>query len=390
MAMLPFFRKGQASAKPAIPHAAEPTKTVAPRPEARHSAAPAVIAPPQPPKPPANNGIQVYETGLQLAPEIEEAVMLYANDRAGEACAALNRFILDHPDSKDSLAWHLLFDLYEVTGQRRPFEDLAMDYAVCFESSPPTWRPIRQSGAEKNAARHPTFVFGPNLSPQDKPRLAHFRQECETADTVALDFSKTSVPDDDAYALLMLKTLSGLVATDKQVRLLGGEAFVVRLNASRAAGRLTESTWLLLLLLLQLQAKGDEFDQVALEYAVHFEISPPSYNPPKQVSNEATGANIDPAPAGERFPMRGLLGAGSASVFESLRAFAAPLKRVEIDLSQVTRIDFAVVGLLMDSVMSLAQAGKQIAFEGGNGMVNLLLQVIGVGQFAAIRHEVRK
>jgi anti-anti-sigma regulatory factor len=394
MAMFSFFRKGQAHAKPVIPNDVKPARSIATE---RAVSPPPVVAPPAPPPPPEqaqktpdNTGIQVLEMEVLLAPEIEQAVMHYANGRTGEATATLNRYILDHPNTIDTQPWCLLFDIYEITGQRRPFEDLAVDFAVRFERSPPTWSTVQPVETGKAASRHPTFAFGPNLSPQDKAGLEHFHQECETAETVVLDFSKTPVPGDDAYARLMLDNLTRSVAKGKEVHLVGGEAFVVRLNASRAVGHLTESTWLLLLMLLQLQARHHEFDEVAVEYAIRYEISPPSYTAPKRISTLPEALALEPSPTGHTFPMKGVLGAGSTSVFEELRTFATPLPRVEVDLSQVIRIDFAIVGLLMDTVMGLAQAGKQVVFRGGNSMVNLLLQMLGVGQFATIQQETLK
>lgn len=415
--MFSFFRKGHAPAKPTIPHSdnltrpegkpgtvGKPAATNAPagaRPTAQSSAkpvaeprveaAPAVPEPPAMPQQPAANGIQVHEMELQLAPEIEEAAMLYANGLTGEATAALHRYILDHPESRDPQPWYLLFDLYEITGQRQPFEELAVDFAVRLERSPPTWRRALPAESGKNAPKHPTFAFGPDLSPQDKARLDHFHLECAAAETAALDFRKTPVPGDDGYARTMLDSLTRVVGMGKEVRLTGGDAFVVRLNASRSVGQLTEATWLLLLMMLQLLGKADEFDEVALEYAIRFEMSPPSYTPPKHIASEPEEpADSEPEPSDHTFPLHGVLGSGSSEAFKRLAAFAAPLNAVEIDLSQVSRVDFAVVGLLMDTVMSMTQAGKRVAFRGGNGMVNLFLQMVGVSQFATIQHEVRK
>ncbi len=389
--MFSFFRKGQAHTKPVIPNDGKPPYAIAETgPASAPPAAPPVAPPPEAQaRPPSSTGIQVHEMELLLAPEIEQAVMLYANGQTGAATAALNRYILDHPNNIDSQPWGLLFDIYEITGQRRSFEDLAVDYAVRFERSPPTWTTAAQLETGQHASRHPTFAFGPNLSPQDKAGLEHFHQECKSADMVVLDFSRTPVPDDDAYARLMLESLTR-VAKGKEVHLVGGDAFVVRLNASRAVGQLAESTWLLLLMLLQQEGRQDEFDQVAVEYAVRYEISPPSYNPPRHAATPSEAMTPAPSQTGDAFPMRGVLGSGSSSVFEELRQFAAPLPRVEIDLTQVSRIDFAIVGLLMDTVMALAQAGKQVTFRGGNSMVNLLLQMLGVGQFATIQQEIRK
>jgi ABC-type transporter Mla MlaB component len=392
--MFSFFRKAQTGAKPVIPNDVKLSEAVEGASPIPSTAMAKIPSPDSEAKQvnhsTADDGIQVYEMELQTDPAIEEAVMLYANGQTGAATAALNRYILDHTDCRDSQPWLLLFDIYEATGQRLPFDDLAVDYAVRFEHSPPTWRSVQSAVTDKTAQKHPTFTFGPTIAPQDKPRLEHFYQECELADTATLDFSKTPVPGDDSYARQILETLSRVIAMGKEVQMVGGEAFVVRLNASRIAGVLTESTWLLLLMLLQLQAKRYEFEEVAVGFAIQFEISPPSYTPPKHISMEPGTPEPELTPKGHTFPLKGLLGPNSTNVFNDLREFAEPLSVIEIDLSQVTRIDFSIIGLLMDTIMSPALAGKRILFRGGNTMVNLLLQMIGIEHFATIQQEKRK
>lgn len=69
---------------------------------------------------PRESTIQVSEIGGQLPPWIEEAVILYATGKTGEATAALNRHILDHPDERDMAPWLMLFDIHE-TNHRRAF-----------------------------------------------------------------------------------------------------------------------------------------------------------------------------------------------------------------------------------------------------------------------------
>lgn len=400
--MFTFFRKDKG--KPVVPDSKKsvsspasntPVRPAPPRPDRSPTAA-AEPAPPRPAAPPSpaqtvsmNDGVMVQELDVQLAPAVEDAVMFYANGRTGEATAALNRYILDNPDSRDPQPWRMLFDIYEVTGQRQPFEDLAMDFAVRFERSPPTWRPAQASSSTGNAASIPTFAFGAGLSPQDKVRLEHFLKECESADSVALDFQKTPIPANEAYARTILDCLSRIATGGKAIRLTGSESFVVRLNATRTGGQLNETLWLLLLMLLQLQGKADDFEAAALDYAVRFEISPPSYSAPKRVSAEPESAGAI-GPSGLVFPMRGLIGPGAANIFSELRQFAAPIPLVEIDLGEVGRIDFSVVGLLMETVMNLVQAGKQVVFKDGNEMVCLLLQLVGVGQIATILPKIRK
>ncbi len=384
--MFSFFRKGKATAKPAT--AAKPRATT-------HAPPPPAKAEPKPAPPKAEaieaGGIQVYESDLQLSAELEQAVMFYANGRVGEATTTLNRFLLNHPDSRDLLPWRMLFDIYEATGQVQPFEDLSLDFAVRFERSPPAWRGISAQDVTQAAAREPLFAFGAALSPQDKARLEHFLEECAATDTVALDFSKTPVPTNEAHARIMLDALSRLVAQGKRVRIVGGEAFLVRLGAFRADGRLSEPAWLLLLLVLQTLGKADAFEAAAVDFAVSFEISPPSYTPPRMpLAEAAPPAEAALCPRGQVFPLSGVLGAGSLGVFEALRQFAKPLDQVEIDLGQVARLDFSIVGMFMDTLIGLNQAGKKVVLREGNEMVNLLLRMVGANQYASLLTRVRK
>ena len=225
--MFDFFRKDKGSHKPVVPDA--PATLVA-KPAA---GGPSTLSGPTL-SGPTGAGMLVEECEFAMAPEVEEAVVLYASGQTGEATAALNRFILNNPGSRDPLPWRLLFDIHEVTGQHQTFEDLALDYAVRFEQSPPTWRDLSAAPGGAAGGEHPVFAFGPGLSPQDRAGLEHFLRASATADTAVLDFNKTPVPDNDAYARTLLDCVSRLAVAGKPLLLHGGEAFVVRLNASRA------------------------------------------------------------------------------------------------------------------------------------------------------------
>ncbi|UUZ51275.1 hypothetical protein LP420_18365 [Massilia sp. B-10] len=46
--------------------------------------------------------------------------------------------------------WWMLFDLYQVMGRQDEFDNVAIDYASQFETSPPTWAPPVVPGAEES------------------------------------------------------------------------------------------------------------------------------------------------------------------------------------------------------------------------------------------------
>lgn len=331
-------------------------------------------------------GIEVQEAVGGLAPELEEAAVLYANGKVGETAALLNRYLLDHPDSRDPLPWYMLFDLYEASGQAAPFEDAAVDFAVKFERSPPTWSPRNRPQAASQPA--PVMVYGEKYGSLERVKQGRFFQDAELAPHVRLDFSKTQSPDEET-AIALLGDILRLNDMKKPIELIGGPGFAVRLDAARQGGRLTESGWFLLMAVLQLLGKQEDFENIAVDYAVGFEVSPPSYTPPLEIPVRGGGGSGPAVATGPSFPLSGAIVPGNEGQFLALKRFAADKQQVEVDLSQVSRIDFAVIGLLLETLIEISQAGCKVVFKEGNELVNTLLQLVGVNQFATVLGRAR-
>lgn len=334
-----------------------------------------------------DSGIEVQEAVGGLPPELEEAAVLYANGKVGETAALLNRYLLDQPDNRDPLPWYMLFDLYEASDQAAHFEDAAVDFAVKFERSPPTWTSRDKPKSSPQAA--PVMVYGEKYGSLERVKQPRFFQEAQNAPYVRLDYSKTQCPDEDT-ARALLNDIVQLNDLKKPVELLGGPGFAVRLDAARQGGRLTESGWFLLMAVLQLLGKEEDFENLAVDYAVAFEVSPPSYTPPLPLPNRSakTGTEAPTAP-GTTFQLTGAIVPGNEGQFLALKEFAKGRKQVEIDLSQVIRIDFAIVGLLLETLIEISQSGCKVLFKEGNELVNTLLQIVGVNQFAMVLGRTR-
>lgn len=335
----------------------------------------------------ASGGIEVQEAMGGLAPELEEAAVLYANGKIGETATLLNRFLLDHRDNHDPLPWYMLFDLYEVSDQSAPFEDAAVDFAVKFERSPPTWTPHDKPKTVSQPA--PLMTYGEKYGSLERVKQARFFHDAEHAPYVRLDLSKTLAPDEET-AHAILNDIVRLDEMRKPVELIGGPGFAVRLDAARQGERLTESGWFLLLAVLQLLGKEDDFDNAAVDYAVAFEVSPPSYTPPRPLpSKNGKTMTLAATTQDTAFRLTGVIGPGSEAQFKDLKDYAQGRKQVEIDLSQVTRIDFSVVGLLLESLIAVSGAGSKILFKEGNELVNTLLHIVGASQFAVVLGRTR-
>lgn len=333
-------------------------------------------------------GIEVQESGGGLVPEFEEAAVLYANGKVGEAAALLNRYLLDHPENRDPLPWYMLFDLYEASNQPEPFEDAAVDFAVKFERSPPTWAPRGQLKVASQPV--PLMSFGEKFGNIDRVKLQRFMQEARTAPFVRIDVSKCTAPDEEV-ARTLFDCLAQIDRIGKPVELIGGAGFAVRMAAAHQGGRLGEAGWLLWLSALRLLGKKADFEDTAVGYAVAYELSPPSYVPPLALPGRG-GETPGEEHAGKTervFSLSGIIGPGSEIQLSALARFAESRKQIDIDLAQVTRIDFAAVGLLLETLINLAQGDRKIQFIEGNEMVNTLLNIVGASQFAAVHGRTR-
>lgn len=335
----------------------------------------------------AGAGIEVHEAMGGLPPELEEAAVLYANGKIGETATLLNRYLLDHRDNHDPLPWYMLFDLYELSDQSAPFEDAAVEFAVKFERSPPTWTPRDKPKVASQPA--PLMTYGEKYGTLERVKLARFFQEAALAAYVRLDVSKTLAPDEET-ACAILSDILRLHEMHKPVELIGGPGFAVRLDAARQGGRLTESGWFLLLAVLQLLGREEDFENAAVDYAMTFEVSPPSYTTPRPLpAKHGTTAQAATAAPEIAFKLIGQIGPGSESQFKKLKQYAEGRTQVEIDLSQVSRIDFSVVGLLLETLIDISGSGAKILFKEGNELVNTLLHIVGASQFAAVLGRTR-
>ena len=235
----------------------------------------------------------------------------------------------------------------------------------------------------------PLMTFGEKFGNIERVKLQRFMQEAREAPFVRVEVSKCPAPDEEV-ARVMFDVLAQIDNWRKPVELIGGPGFAVRLGAAHQGERLGEAGWLLWLSTLRLLGKEADFEDTAVGYAVAFEVSPPSYTPPLTlpVRGEAAGAARTSGTEGV-FPMSGIIGPGAESQLSELTRFAEGRKQIDIELSQVTRIDFAAVGLLLETLINLAQGDRKIQFVEGNEMVNTLLKIVGANQFAAVLGRTR-
>ncbi len=139
------------------------------------------------------SGIVVEETSGAPQSQVDEAAILYASGQADMAENMLKGVLA----TGDRRAWHMLFDLYCIQNREKEFEQLALDYAVRFETSPPVWQRTNGNGAAKPQQAQTTSLELPGLL--DKKATATLRDglaEVDKKSTVRIDFSRIEMVDE--------------------------------------------------------------------------------------------------------------------------------------------------------------------------------------------------
>lgn len=117
--------------------------------------------------------------------------------------------------------WLLLLELYQHLFDQAAFEDAAVNYAITFEVSPPSWEPPKVKPGKGAAGAEPAATEDCALEGSiiggDESAFAALRVRADTRDDVVVDVSRLRRMDFVAAANLM-NVVTALVSARKTVR----------------------------------------------------------------------------------------------------------------------------------------------------------------------------
>ncbi|MGB4066361.1 MAG: hypothetical protein WBK19_21250 [Azonexus sp.] len=326
-------------------------------------------------------GIDVNHDDDPLQACVEQVVVLYANGQDGAARSLLETFVRSYHGREGRRFWLLLFDLLQATGERAAFEKLGADYAEACEMSPPTWSQHSPAANQSNGAVGPHKIFLQGvLTAEGALPVTQFAKLIEQKAQVTVDCTKL-IGCDDEVAGQLADLLSRARKTRLSVVLSGTDVFIDRLNSRMVAGDIAhEPSWRLLLELLQRHGTQDAFEERAVDYAVTFELSPPSWEPRGAVAAPAVSA-VTARPADDAHYLSGEL---KGCRFDELVAVIEGAEQPILDFSGVRRLDFVSAGQLVNRLAPYKAAGRDIVIRSPNHLVAELMAVVGLNKQARI------
>lgn len=342
---------------------------------------------------PQQQAIEVAQANPGLCAVLENAALMFASGQAPAARALLEQGVVaDHETRQSPLAWLALFDVLQRAGDRAAFEQHALSYSVQFERSAPMWE---ERGAPRAQAAVPAgyIAVSGRLTGESGAQVEGLRRAiAKKVAQARLDLGSVA-GFDDGGALLLAEALAQARKARLALAIERAQKLSAALDAAVAQGREGGAgAWLLSLELMQWRHDQPAFEDRAVEYAVAFEVSPPSWEPPPAPAKADVPVAGDPADAGDLAPdaevlhLSGVLAGPSPPQLARLQEFAHGRQVVPLEMGAVERIDFVCAGALLNVVSRIEAQRKAVQIVGATPIIRALLLLIGLPP----RHFVKK
>ena len=354
-------------------------------------------------------------------PDLEEAAILFAHgDMDGARTRLLEQLVqvlsteaVD--EEKAAVLWHAVLDLCRATGDEEAFEPLAIDYAEHFGRSAPLWSSM------------PERMGMPALHGAARPHTSkrQFQWSCPSMLTVgavtALRAAQADAPQPwsmswlrlqsvDEAALTPLAQLLDVWSNSQGQFVMSDAGKLLQLLAQRTPvgdNATSAAWWALRMAVLRMVDRMDDYEQVALDYCVTYEVSPPSWVEPQchcvvqeegeadvSILQEASLQSVHALAQGVVPVLKaGTMQGGLAGVIEGdpqawLDALTAQAQRgqvLEVGCENLIRLDFVAAGGLLNWAADMQNQGYILRFTQLHQLVAVFFHVIGIQEHATVQ-----
>ena len=348
---------------------------------------------------------------------IEEASIRFAHgDDAGCEAILLQALAPDSPSNGHDDTWLALLDFYRATGDAEKFVAAGTRYAQRMKRNPPEWVSFRALASTARAAEPtPSLAAVPSDDADwaSPPRLARegllglTRALAAAGPAWRLDWSRLEAIDADAAGPLRA-LLTHWADSTVQLRFGNGERLLEVLAAATPANERSVDAvwWQLHMAALRVMHRADEFELLALNYCITYEVSPPPWEDPKgdyapldveviEARPVYDGFSIAPMDSGSgRLPppedpdhstLSGELAGESLPTWQRLDAELADAQTPIVSCAALVRIDFAAAGTMLNWVTDHHGRGHDVQLVDVHRLVAAFFDVIGIADHASVK-----
>jgi ABC-type transporter Mla MlaB component len=357
-------------------------------------------------------------------PELEEAAIRFANgDDEGAEAGLLDALSDKGTRSKHLETWMTLFDLYRATGEAERFERAAIDFASRFGRSAPQWFSMPalidtlSSRDEASVGLQPAHWSSPSTVGVQTLAVLNAALGRSTQPW-RLDWSRLTTIEPAALNPLF-KLFQTWASQTVQLRFMGADRLEELLEkATPSNDKSVEALWWRLRMeALRLMGRSEDFELVALNYCVTYEVSPPSWESAR-CEYRPLGADGGYLPGhtivgtlSTNSAMNSLSGGASEFHATTMDSQQAPVSAVELSGSilgdatgwveqleaklgsadlivvscpRLVRVDFSAAGTLLNWVTARQAEGRTVQFTDVHRLVASFFSVIGIAESSRV------
>jgi len=344
---------------------------------------------------------------------IDEAAICFArNDDAGSEAVLLQTIASGGPGADHDDSWRALFDLYRATGEIEKFERMHLLYEQRFGRRGPQWISFRLLARDALASRSPPairqvaapwpgngWICSSHLT---REGLGEMMKVLGVAGPVwELDWHALSSIDPAAVAPLKALFVHW-GSTGVQLRFAGEAALLSALAAVTLTNdRSTEVVWWELhMAVLRAMHEADNFELVALNYCLTYEVSPPPWEDPYcsyasfdshsvgpsslTLFSDIVGSGGSISREFKHAMLTGDLSGTSFTALDRLDADLAASGELVISCAGLVRMDFMAIEKLLGWVKVREARGECIEFIRVHRLIAAFFKVAGIAELARI------
>ncbi len=370
------------------------------------------------PEPAAASKFAVEVSELVHDPELDEAVIAFANADFEHCEQSLTTLCRLHGPRRDHAeTWHVLFDLYRATGQQAKFEALVPDYVNLFGRSPPQWFSLPKLVADAAAEERPDtrgvqgdvgWISPPVLDDEGVARLRSATLQLPLP--WVLDWQALERVEIGA-AVHLQQLLRQWAPQPLDMRWLGADRLFAALQEAAPTGvrDADPAFWMARLEALRLVNRPDQFDETAIDYCVTYEVSPPSWErarcavrcvgsghsttaPPLSIVSEVGSSFLESRLTDDAHgaqvatvELAGQLAGDIASTLQQLDRRLGEDRLVTVSCARLIRVDFIAAGDLLNWVLAKQVEQRSVTFAEAHRLVALFFGAMGINEHARVQ-----
>ena len=370
---------------------------------------------PEPSEPAQSAPATVEESALSVLETcLRDAALHHAEGELKEAQQLLEDMLADatlEPEAAESLTFSL-FDVYRVSGQQDRFEALALDYANRYGRSPGEWFSLAElagSVISENAAPESSFS---ELAQETTWRCPAILNKQSLADCISRSPATATHSFVNWEALQHIDTAvaSALAGQLKiwcdcpvDLHWKGIDALLAAVQMCKVTGDVSNDAtwWLIHLDLLCIQQLAEAYEDMAMDYCITFEVSPPSWQPAKcklvndsdfSVSSDfaSTAASRDVEEVqGDQTPyatceLSGNLTGEARRALRTLQSASNTVSQITVSCSRLGRVDFNAASTLLNWAVQSEARGCHVHFVHLPRLVLVFFEMLGMQKVARL------